>query len=75
MLYIKKMNCKRILCLIDSLASGGAQRQMVGLAQLLKREGYGVKVLTYYDIPFYFQQLQDNGVDFEYVSCGTGLIR
>lgn len=74
MLYIKKMNCKRILCLIDSLASGGAQRQMVGLAQLLKREGYGVKVLTYYDIPFYFQQLQDNGVDFEYVSCGTGLI-
>lgn len=65
---------KRILCLIDSLASGGAQRQMVGLSSLLKERGYLVKVATYYDIPFYYQQLQDNGVDFEYVPCGTGLL-
>ena len=65
---------KRILCLIDSLASGGAQRQMVGLASLLKERGYFVKVAGYYDIPFYFQQLQDNGVDFEYVPCGAGIL-
>lgn len=65
---------KRILCLIDSLASGGAQRQMVGLASLLKERGYLVKIAAYYDIPFYFQQLKDNGVDFEYVPCGTGLL-
>lgn len=70
---IVKQN-KRILCLIDSLASGGAQRQMVGLASLLKEKGYAVKVVAYYDIPFYSQHLRDKSVDFEYVPCGTGLL-
>ncbi len=65
---------KRILCLIDSLASGGAQRQMVGLASLLRGKGYVVKVVTYFNIPFYYQQLQENRVDFEYVPCGEGLL-
>lgn len=65
---------KKILCLIDSLASGGAQRQMVGLASLLKGEGYDVKVVTYFDMPFYLSQLQESGVDYEYVTCSTGLV-
>ena len=65
---------KRILCLIDSLASGGAQRQMVGLASLLKGEGYQVKVVTYFDLPFYLSQLQVCGVEYEYVSCSTSLV-
>lgn len=69
-----KKGGKRILCLIDSLASGGAQRQMVGLAGLLKGEGYQVKVVTYFDIPFYLSQLQESRVDYEYVACGTGLV-
>lgn len=69
-----KKGGKRILCLIDSLASGGAQRQMVGLAGLLKGEGYQVKVVTYHDIPFYLSQLQENGVEYEYVACTTGLV-
>ncbi len=63
----------KIICLIDSLASGGAQRQMSGLAPLLKREGHEVKVITYYDIPFYLTELQNDGVDYENVNCGTGL--
>lgn len=36
---------KRILCLIDSLGSGGAQRQMTELAKLLHEIGYQVEVV------------------------------
>lgn len=68
------MNNKKVFCIIDSLASGGAQRQIVGLAMLLKREGYNVKVVTYHDIPFYLPQLQQHKVSYEYVPCGRGLL-
>ena len=68
------MSNKRVFCVIDSLASGGAQRQMVGLATLLKQEGYHVKVVTYHDLPFYLPQLQQQKVDYEYVPCGRGLL-
>lgn len=71
---VMELGKKRILCLVDSLASGGAQRQMVGLASLLKGEGYQIKVVTYFDIPFYMPQLRECGVDYEYVACGTGLV-
>lgn len=46
----------------DCLGAGGAQRQLVGLAIMLKEEGYNVKVSTYYDIDFYKKQLNDAGV-------------
>lgn len=65
---------KRIYCLIDSLASGGAQRQMVGLASLLQNAGYVVRVVTYYDIPFYKSFLKENRVDYESLTCGKGPI-
>lgn len=68
------MNNKRVFCIIDSLASGGAQRQLVGLAMLLKREGYNVKVVTYFDIPFYLPQLQQHEINYEHVPCGRGLM-
>lgn len=55
---------KKIVCLIDSLVSGGAQRQLVGLASLLKSNGFEVTVMTYHDIPFYLKQLQKNGVSY-----------
>lgn len=61
---------KRIFCLIDSLGSGGAQRQIVGLASFLKKKGYVVKVVTYYDIPFYKFYLDDNLVENETLVCG-----
>ena len=64
---------KRVLCLIDSLASGGAQRQMSVLAPLLKKEGFEVKVIAYYDIPFYLPQLLNGGVNYEHISCGRGI--
>ena len=41
---------KKILCLIDTLGmGGGAERQMMGLALLLKQRGYQVKLVVYYD--------------------------
>lgn len=56
------MNMKKILFLIDSLGSGGAQRQLVGLTAGLKRRGYDVDVAYYYDDGFYARELDDAGV-------------
>ena len=38
----------KITCLIDSLNSGGAQRQIVNLAVLLKKKGHEVDLISYY---------------------------
>ena len=59
-----------ILLFIDSLASGGAQRQIVGLAKLLSDEKFKVSVLYYYDIPFYIQDLETHGIHHELLSKG-----
>lgn len=52
----------RILCFTDSLGAGGAQRQLVGLAVLLQRNGYQVKVCTYHNLDFYKSFLQENNI-------------
>ena len=49
-----KLDSMKILLFTDSLGAGGAQRQLVGLAVLLKQQGYEVKVCTYFDIDFFF---------------------
>lgn len=58
---------KRILCLIDSLGPGGAQRQLVGLATFLKERGYDVIVTAYHDNRFYVDQLLSAGVPYVYL--------
>lgn len=57
----------RINLLIDCLGAGGAQRQLVGLAIMLKEKGNEVKVATYYDIDFYKKQLDEAGVSNELI--------
>ena len=57
----------KINLFIDCLGAGGAQRQLVGLAIMLKEKGYNVKVSTYYDIDFYKKQLDDAGVSNELI--------
>lgn len=52
---------KKILCLIDTLGFGGAERQMAGLALFLKKKGYQVDLVTYYAHDFY-HDLVANGV-------------
>lgn len=56
---------KRILLFTESLGSGGAERQIAGLAVMLKQRGYHVKVLTYLERRFYEQYLVANEVPFE----------
>ena len=43
----------KIVLFIDSLCAGGAQRQLVGLAKLLKEKGVDTEVLTYHKDEFY----------------------
>ena len=54
---------RKIICFTDNLGAGGAQRQLVGLACMLKSRGYDVTVLLYYDTPFYKSQLDEAGVE------------
>lgn len=55
---------KRVLCIIDSLGAGGAQRQMVGLATFLKEREYEVSVAFFLDKMFYSKKLSDSGVSY-----------
>ena len=49
---------KKILCLIDTLGMGGAERQMIGLTLMLKQRGYHVDLVTYYEHDFYSELVQ-----------------
>lgn len=53
---------KKILCLIDALGMGGAERQIIGLALLLKQRGYRVTLLTYNDHNSYVELVQRYGL-------------
>lgn len=52
----------KILCVIDSLGSGGAQRQLVELAIALKAEKNDVSFLTYHNHDFYKLILHQSGI-------------
>lgn len=58
----KYVYMKNILCLIDTLGMGGAERQMIGLALLLKQRGYQVDLVTYYDHDFHSELVQRYGM-------------
>lgn len=64
----------KVLCLIDSLGSGGAQRQLAGLATLLRERGYNVLIAYYHDEHFFVPFLKHNGVAYHYVegACHIG---
>lgn len=51
-----------ILCVIDSLGSGGAQRQLVNLALAFQEKGHHVDFLVYHSDPFYYQLLSENKI-------------
>ncbi len=63
---------KKIICLIESLGSGGAERQLTGLAVMLKQQGYDVEVWTYYPNDFYLQRLKDGNVTYRYIPEAQG---
>ena len=47
----------KILCVIDSLGSGGAQRQLVELGKGFKEKGQDVSFLVYHNINFFKEDL------------------
>ena len=58
---------KKIICLIESLGSGGAERQLSGLAILLKQQGYDVEVWYYAPNHFYRDNLEKEGVVYRFL--------
>lgn len=52
----------KILCVIDSLGSGGAQRQLVNLAIGFKNRGFEVSFLVYHRNDFYKKHLIAHGI-------------
>lgn len=58
---------KRILLITESLGSGGAERQICGLAAMLTRAGYPCRLITYVENQFYEPYLRQHGVDYELV--------
>ena len=52
----------KILCVIDSLGSGGAQRQLVSLAIAFKEKGHEVSFLVYHFESFYYETLNEHGI-------------
>ena len=65
----------RITLLIDSLESGGAQRQICILAVLLKNRGHGIRVLTYHPADFFRPMLDQASIPVECVRCRSKLHR
>lgn len=55
----------KILCVIDSLGSGGAQRQLVELALGFIEIGHDVSFLTYHHIPFFNPILEEADISIE----------
>lgn len=56
---------KKILLITENLGSGGAERQLTGLAVLLKERGYNVRFVTYIEKQFYLPYLKKHGVDYK----------
>lgn len=66
---------KKILLFIDNLGSGGAQRQLVNLAILLKNHSYDVSMAVYGDNPFYKHILDDENIPVSLVKNNGTLSR
>lgn len=65
----------KILCVIDSLGSGGAQRQMITLAKLLKEKGFEISFLVYHNDDFFIDDLRKNNIPIEYCAAKNYLDR
>jgi glycosyltransferase involved in cell wall biosynthesis len=65
-----------LCCLIDSLGSGGAQRQMTRLIRVLVERGHRVRLVTYYrQYDHFLHDLESLGVEPEYVDTRSKLLR
>ena len=58
---------KKILLVTEHLGSGGAERQLCGLASMLTKAGFPCRLITYVENQFYEPYIHQNGVDSEFV--------
>ena len=65
----------KLLFLIDSLGSGGAQRQLSVVATLLKQSGDNVEVLCYHNDDFFAKKIQENNIPIHWVTPKNNLMR
>jgi glycosyltransferase involved in cell wall biosynthesis len=65
----------KLLCLIDNLGSGGAQRQLVTLAVGLKKRGHEVRFLTYFPPDHFLPLLQAADIPCQVISPCSHLQR
>jgi len=64
-----------ILCVIDSLVMGGAQRQLINLAVGFKERGHEVSVLTYHSFNFYKESIDEMKISILTIKEPNYLIR
>ena len=64
---MEKIVVKRILLITEGLGSGGAERQICGLASMLTKAGFPCRLITYVKNQFYEPYLRQNGVDYQFV--------
>lgn len=64
---------KKILCLIDGLTQGGAERQIIGLSHLLGRKGYDVTLAKYTKGCFYSDLIHELSVHIIDLDCSNKL--
>lgn len=58
----------KVLCMIDSLTAGGAQRQLVNLAVLLKKNGADIEFVVYRKNSFFQPILEQAEIKITYLS-------
>lgn len=58
---------KKIFLITEGLGSGGAERQICGLAVMLTKAGYPCRLITYSDKHFYEPYIRQKGVDYQYL--------
>jgi len=65
----------KISCLIDSLNSGGAQRQLCMLAVGLKQAGFEMEIFTYHPLDFFRPLIEQNDIPLQMVESGSKIQR
>jgi glycosyltransferase involved in cell wall biosynthesis len=70
-----KKTVMRILCVIDDLGSGGAQRQLVELASGFISLNHVVSFLTYHPASFYSSYLKELGISINYIKSSNYFTR
>lgn len=65
----------KILCFIDYLCSGGAQRQLVNMSVEFKKRGKNVHFLVYYEHNFYEETLIQNNIPLHFIDSQNSIDR